>query len=46
MSFPKERRDDVSKTEGFTVTPRRGQLIVYDKLARPLLDGDDGPAAE
>jgi glycerol-3-phosphate dehydrogenase len=22
----------------FTVTPRRGQLIVYDKLARPLVD--------
>jgi glycerol-3-phosphate dehydrogenase len=22
---------------GFTVTPRRGQLIVFDKLARPLL---------
>jgi glycerol-3-phosphate dehydrogenase len=24
--------------EGFTVTPRRGELIVYDKLARPLID--------
>lgn len=23
--------------DGFTVTPRRGELIVYDKLARPLL---------
>jgi len=23
---------------GFTVTPRRGQLIVYDKLARPLVN--------
>jgi glycerol-3-phosphate dehydrogenase len=23
--------------EGFTVTPRRGELIVYDKLARPLV---------
>jgi glycerol-3-phosphate dehydrogenase len=23
---------------GFTVTPRRGELIVFDKLARPLLD--------
>jgi glycerol-3-phosphate dehydrogenase len=23
--------------EGFTVTPRRGELIVYDKLARPLI---------
>jgi len=22
---------------GFTITPRRGELIVYDKLARPLL---------
>ncbi len=24
--------------DGFTVTPRRGQLIVFDKLARPLLE--------
>jgi glycerol-3-phosphate dehydrogenase len=24
--------------ERFTVTPRRGELIVYDKLARPLVD--------
>lgn len=23
--------------EGFTITPRRGQLIVFDKLARPLI---------
>jgi glycerol-3-phosphate dehydrogenase len=23
--------------DGFTVTPRRGELIVYDKLARPLV---------
>ena len=23
--------------ERFTVTPRRGELIVYDKLARPLV---------
>jgi len=23
--------------DGFTVTPRRGQLVVFDKLARPLL---------
>ena len=23
---------------GFTITPRRGELIVYDKLARPLLN--------
>jgi glycerol-3-phosphate dehydrogenase len=24
--------------EGFTITPRRGQLLVFDKLARPLID--------
>jgi glycerol-3-phosphate dehydrogenase len=24
--------------DGFTVTPRRGELIVFDKLSRPLLD--------
>jgi glycerol-3-phosphate dehydrogenase len=24
--------------DGFTVTPRRGQLLVFDKLARPLLE--------
>jgi len=24
--------------DGFTITPRRGELIVYDKLARPLLN--------
>jgi len=24
--------------DGFAVTPRRGELIVYDKLARPLVD--------
>ena len=32
--------DDVDRMlgeEGFTVTPRRGQLIVFDKLSRPLL---------
>ena len=23
--------------DGFTVTPRRGELIVFDKLARPLV---------
>ena len=23
--------------DGFTITPRRGQLVVFDKLARPLL---------
>ena len=28
----------LSKIEGFTVTPRRGQLIVYDKMARPLVN--------
>ncbi|HET6835983.1 MAG TPA: NAD(P)/FAD-dependent oxidoreductase [Acidimicrobiales bacterium] len=34
------RADDVERClghEGFTVTPRRGQLIVFDKLARPLV---------
>jgi len=34
------RADDVERYLGhdsFTVTPRRGQLIVFDKLARPLL---------
>ena len=25
--------------DGFTITPRRGELIVFDKLARPLLNG-------
>jgi glycerol-3-phosphate dehydrogenase len=32
--------DDVEQSlghDGFTVTPRRGQLIVFDKLARPLV---------
>lgn len=24
--------------DGFSITPRRGELIVFDKLARPLLD--------
>ena len=28
----------LSRVEGFKVTPRRGELIVYDKLARPLVD--------
>ena len=28
----------LSKVEGFKVTPRRGELIVYDKLARPLVN--------
>ncbi len=34
------RADEVERClghEGFSVTPRRGQLIVFDKLARPLL---------
>jgi glycerol-3-phosphate dehydrogenase len=34
------RADDVERClghEDFTVTPRRGQLIVFDKLARPLV---------
>jgi glycerol-3-phosphate dehydrogenase len=34
------RSDEVHRMashEGFTVTPRRGELIVYDKLARPLI---------
>ena len=34
------RSDEVHRTaghEGFTVTPRRGELIVYDKLARTLV---------
>ena len=34
------RADDVERClghDGFTVTPRRGQLIVFDKLARPLV---------
>jgi glycerol-3-phosphate dehydrogenase len=35
------RADDVERCLGhddFTVTPRRGQLIVFDKLARPLVN--------
>jgi len=34
------RSDEVHRMsghDGFTVTPRRGELIVYDKLARPLV---------
>jgi glycerol-3-phosphate dehydrogenase len=34
------RADEVDRMfghAGFTVTPRRGQLVVFDKLARPLL---------
>lgn len=30
--------DDLFGFSRFTVTPRRGELIVYDKLARPLVD--------
>ncbi|MDQ5832285.1 MAG: FAD-dependent oxidoreductase [Actinomycetota bacterium] len=35
------RSDEVDRLldrGGFTVTPRRGELIVFDKLARPLVD--------
>jgi glycerol-3-phosphate dehydrogenase len=35
------RSDEVDRLLGhddFTITPRRGELIVFDKLARPLLD--------
>lgn len=35
------RSDDVHRSlglDGFTIQPRRGELIVFDKLARPLLD--------
>jgi glycerol-3-phosphate dehydrogenase len=35
------RSDDIDRMLGhdrFTVTPRRGELLVFDKLARPLLD--------
>jgi glycerol-3-phosphate dehydrogenase len=35
------RSDELDRMLGhdaFTVTPRRGELIVFDKLARPLLD--------
>jgi glycerol-3-phosphate dehydrogenase len=34
------RSDEIDRMlghDGFTVTPRRGELIVFDKLARPLL---------
>jgi glycerol-3-phosphate dehydrogenase len=30
--------DRLAGHDGFTVTPRRGELIVFDKLARPLLN--------
>jgi glycerol-3-phosphate dehydrogenase len=35
------RSDEIDRLLGhdnFTITPRRGELIVFDKLARPLLD--------
>jgi glycerol-3-phosphate dehydrogenase len=35
------RSDDVDRMAGFdrfTVTPRRGELLVFDKLARPLIE--------
>jgi len=35
------RSDEIDRMlghDGFTITPRRGELIVFDKLARPLLD--------
>jgi glycerol-3-phosphate dehydrogenase len=35
------RSDEVDRLlghHGFTVTPRRGELIVFDKLARPLIE--------
>ena len=34
------RSDELDRTlghDGFTITPRRGELIVFDKLARPLV---------
>jgi glycerol-3-phosphate dehydrogenase len=33
-----DRIDVLFGYERFTVTPRRGELLVYDKLARPLVD--------
>ena len=35
------RSDEVHRMaghDGFTVTPRRGELIVFDKLSRPLVN--------
>jgi glycerol-3-phosphate dehydrogenase len=35
------RSDEVDRMaghDGFTVTPRRGELVVFDKLARPLVE--------
>ena len=42
-------RDEVDRMlghDGFTVTPRRGELIVFDKLARPLVDHDRAAGAD
>jgi glycerol-3-phosphate dehydrogenase len=33
-----DRIDELFGHHRFTVTPRRGELLVYDKLARPLVD--------
>ena len=33
-----DRVDAMFGGSGFTITPRRGELIVFDKLARPLLN--------
>lgn len=33
-----DKIDNLFGHQRFTVTPRRGELIVYDKLARPLVD--------
>lgn len=33
-----DKIDNMFGHQRFTVTPRRGELIVYDKLARPLVD--------
>jgi len=35
------RSDEIDRMlghDGFTITPRRGELIVFDKLSRPLVD--------
>ena len=34
----KHENPALSKVEGFKITPRRGELIVYDKLARSLVN--------
>jgi glycerol-3-phosphate dehydrogenase len=33
-----DRIDRIAGHDRFTITPRRGQLIVFDKLARPMVD--------